>query len=70
MPGGTVPGGIAPRATALKRTQDLKRAPELVAMERDVLDRIRATSGLQSDLTALRRLTGHVQFERPDKAHS
>jgi NitT/TauT family transport system ATP-binding protein len=55
---------------ALQRTQDLKRAPEFLAMERDVLDRIRATSGLQSDLLALRRLTGHVQFERPDKAQS
>jgi NitT/TauT family transport system ATP-binding protein len=57
-------------APALQRTQDLKRAPEFLAMEREVLDRIRATSGLQSDLQALRRLTGHVQFDRPDKAQS
>jgi NitT/TauT family transport system ATP-binding protein len=55
---------------ALQRTQDLKRAPEFLAIERDILVRIRATSGLQSDLRALRRLTGRVQLERPDKAHS
>lgn len=48
---------------ALKRTQDLKRTPEFVSMERDVLDRIRATSGVQRDLTALRRLTGQVQLD-------
>ncbi len=45
---------------ALERTQDLKRAPEFLALERRILDRIRATSGLQSDLAALRRLTGHA----------
>jgi NitT/TauT family transport system ATP-binding protein len=55
---------------ALERTQDLKLAPEFLAREREILDRIRATSGLQSDLHALRRLTGQVQFERPDKAQS
>jgi NitT/TauT family transport system ATP-binding protein len=55
---------------ALQRTQDLKRAPEFLTMERQILGRIRATSGLQSDLRALQRLTGQVQFERPDKAQS
>jgi NitT/TauT family transport system ATP-binding protein len=55
---------------ALQRTQDLKRAPEFLTMEREILGRIRATSGLQSDLRALQRLTGQVQFERPDKAQS
>jgi NitT/TauT family transport system ATP-binding protein len=55
---------------ALQRTQDLKRAPEFLALEGEILDRIRATSGLQSDLPALRRLTGQLQFERPDKAQS
>jgi NitT/TauT family transport system ATP-binding protein len=43
---------------ALERTQDLKRSPEFLDMERKILDRIRATSGLQRDLDALRRLAG------------
>ena len=43
---------------ALERRQDLKRSPSFLAMERAILDRIRATSGLQSDLEALQRLTG------------
>ena len=42
---------------ALERSRDLKRAPEFVAMEGRILDRIRATSGTRSDLTALQRLT-------------
>jgi NitT/TauT family transport system ATP-binding protein len=45
---------------ALQRTQDLKLSPEFLAMERRILDRIRATSGLQRDLEALHRLTGGV----------
>jgi NitT/TauT family transport system ATP-binding protein len=43
---------------ALERTQDLKRSPEFLDMERKILGRIRATSGLQRDLDALRRLAG------------
>jgi NitT/TauT family transport system ATP-binding protein len=43
---------------ALERTQDLKLAPEFLAVERQILGRIRATSGLQSDLSALQRLAG------------
>ena len=43
---------------ALQRTSALKRAPEFVAREGEILERIRATSGVQSDLAALRRLTG------------
>ena len=42
---------------ALQRTQELKRSAEFLAVERQILERIRATSGLQSDLEALRRLT-------------
>jgi NitT/TauT family transport system ATP-binding protein len=42
---------------ALERTQDLKLSARFLAIESDILDRIRATSGLQSDLEALRRLT-------------
>jgi NitT/TauT family transport system ATP-binding protein len=45
---------------ALERTQDLKRSAEFLALEADILGRIRATSGLQSDLDALRRLTGRA----------
>jgi NitT/TauT family transport system ATP-binding protein len=45
---------------ALERTQDLKRSPEFLVMERKILDRIRATSALQRDLDALRRLTGQI----------
>jgi NitT/TauT family transport system ATP-binding protein len=43
--------------SALERTQDLKLSAPFLAIESDILDRIRATSGLQSDLEALRRLT-------------
>jgi len=43
---------------ALDRTQDLKLAPEFLAVERQIVGRIRATSGIQSDLKALKRLTG------------
>ncbi len=42
---------------ALERSRELKRTPEFVAMEGRILDRIRATSGTRSDLTALQRLT-------------
>jgi NitT/TauT family transport system ATP-binding protein len=45
---------------ALERTQDLKRSPEFLDVERKILQRIRATSGLQTDLEALRRLTARV----------
>jgi NitT/TauT family transport system ATP-binding protein len=45
---------------ALQRTQDLKRSADFLAVERRILDRIRATSGLQSDLEALHRLTGRI----------
>jgi NitT/TauT family transport system ATP-binding protein len=41
----------------LERTQDLKLSARFLAIESDILGRIRATSGLQSDLEALRRLT-------------
>jgi NitT/TauT family transport system ATP-binding protein len=42
---------------ALERTQDLKLTPEFLARERSILGRIRATSAMQSDLAAIRRLT-------------
>jgi NitT/TauT family transport system ATP-binding protein len=43
---------------ALERTQDLKLSAPFLAIEAEILGRIRATSDLQSDLDALRRLTG------------
>jgi NitT/TauT family transport system ATP-binding protein len=43
---------------ALQRTQDIKRSTEFIEMERNIVGRIRATSGLQSDLQALHRLSG------------
>ena len=40
------------------RTQDLKHAPEFVRLKRDILDRIRETSGMKTDLEQLQRMTG------------
>jgi NitT/TauT family transport system ATP-binding protein len=48
------PTGLPP---ALERRQTLKRTPDFLALEGQILDRIRATSGLRSDLEALQRLT-------------
>jgi NitT/TauT family transport system ATP-binding protein len=45
---------------ALERTQDLKLAPEFLSIKRGILERIRATSGMQSDLAALKRLTARA----------
>ncbi len=42
---------------ALGRTLAIKRTPTFLALEGQILDRIRATSGLRSDAEALRRLT-------------
>ncbi len=43
--------------TALERTQELKLEAEFLAIERQILARIRATCGLQRDLSTLKRLT-------------
>jgi NitT/TauT family transport system ATP-binding protein len=45
---------------ALQRTQQLKRSPEFLTLEEQILERIRATSTLQSDLGALHRFTAHA----------
>jgi NitT/TauT family transport system ATP-binding protein len=42
----------------LERTADLKLSPDFLALEREILGRIRATSTVQRDLTGLRRLAG------------
>jgi NitT/TauT family transport system ATP-binding protein len=44
----------------LQRTQNLKRSPQFLLMEEQVLERIRATSALQSDFDALHRFTGQA----------
>jgi NitT/TauT family transport system ATP-binding protein len=44
----------------LQRTQQLKRSPEFLVMQERILERIRATSALQSDFDALHRFTGHA----------
>ncbi|MDO9433847.1 ABC transporter ATP-binding protein [Hydrogenophaga sp.] len=41
-----------------QRTQDLKHAPEFVRLKRDILDRIRETSGMKTDLEQLQRMSG------------
>jgi NitT/TauT family transport system ATP-binding protein len=41
-----------------QRTQDLKFAPEFVRLKRDILERIRETSGMKTDLEQLQRLSG------------
>jgi NitT/TauT family transport system ATP-binding protein len=41
-----------------QRMQDLKHAPEFVRMKRDILERIRETSGMKTDLEQLQRLSG------------
>ena len=41
-----------------QRTQDLKHAPEFLALKREILERIRETSGMKTDLEQLQRLSG------------
>ena len=41
-----------------QRTQDLKSAPEFLQLKREILDRIRETSGMKTDLEQLQRLSG------------
>jgi NitT/TauT family transport system ATP-binding protein len=40
-----------------ERHQDLKLAPEFTALKREILDRIRETSGIKTDLEQLEKLT-------------
>jgi NitT/TauT family transport system ATP-binding protein len=41
----------------IERHQDLKLSPEFVALKRLILDRIRETSGIKTDLEQLQKLT-------------
>ena len=45
---------------ALQRTQQLKHSPEFLLLEEQILERIRATSTLQSDREALHRFTART----------
>ena len=42
------------------RTQELKHSPEFSALKRRILDRIRETSGMKTDLEQLKKLTQHA----------
>ena len=46
-----------------ERTQDLKLSPEFTALKRHILDRIRETSGMKTDLEQLKKLTRTVTGE-------
>jgi len=41
-----------------RRDQDLKHAPEFLRLKREILERIRETSGMKTDLEQLQRLSG------------
>ncbi|MBB3221271.1 ABC transporter ATP-binding protein [Pseudoduganella umbonata] len=45
----------------LERDQDLKLAPAFAAVKRQILDRIRETSGVRTDLEQLAKLTRSIQ---------
>jgi len=40
-----------------ERNQDMKLAPEFIRLKREILDRIRETSGMKTDLELLERLS-------------
>lgn len=42
------------------RDQDLKHAPEFLRLKREILTRIRETSGMKTDLEQLQKLSGHA----------
>ncbi len=44
-----------------ERTQDMKHAPEFLALKRTILDRIRETSGMKTDLELLEQLSRTAQ---------
>lgn len=47
-----------PLPTQLERHQDMKLAPEFLQLKKSILERIRQTSGVQTDLEKLKRMTG------------
>jgi len=48
-----------------QRTQDMKLAPEFTQFKRQLLDRIRETSGMKTDLDQLQRLSGAAEEGTP-----
>lgn len=50
------------------RNQDMKLAPEFLRLKRDILDRIRLTSGMQTDLDMLEKLSAPAA-EPTDQGH-
>lgn len=50
------------------RSQDMKLAPEFLRLKRDILDRIRLTSGMQTDLDMLEKLSAPA-VEPTDQGH-
>ena len=48
-----------------QRTQDMKLAPEFTQLKRQLLDRIRETSGMKTDLDQLQRLSGAAEEGTP-----
>jgi len=49
-----------------QRTQDLKNAPEFLQLKREILNRIRETSGMRTDLEQLQRLSGAQAGTEPE----
>ena len=45
------------------RQQDMKLAPEFLTLKREILDRIRETSGMKTDLEQLERLSAQAAVE-------
>jgi NitT/TauT family transport system ATP-binding protein len=48
-----------------QRSQGMKLAPEFTHLKRQLLDRIRETSGMKTDLEQLQRLSGAVEERTP-----
>ena len=48
-----------------RRTQDMKQAPEFMQLKRQLLDRIRETSGMKTDLEQLQRLNAVTDERTP-----
>jgi NitT/TauT family transport system ATP-binding protein len=49
-----------------KRQQDMKLSPEFTRLKRQLLDRIRETSGMKTDLDQLERLTKVAEERNPE----
>jgi len=49
-----------------KREQDMKLAPEFLQLKRQLLDRIRETSGMKTDLDQLQKLTQLAEERTPE----